>query len=69
MNWGLMLLSTFSCAYLLFVCKVGFPGSSVGKDSACNAGDPSSIPESGRSTGEGMGSHSSILGLPLWLNW
>ena len=40
MNWGLMLLSTFSCAHLLFVCKVGFPGSSVGKESACNAGDP-----------------------------
>ena len=32
-----------------------FPGSSVGKESACNAGDPSSIPESGRSTGEGVG--------------
>ena len=33
----------------------GFPGSSVGKESACNAGDPSSIPGSGRSTGEGIG--------------
>ena len=32
-----------------------FPGSSVGKESACNAGDPSSIPGSGRSTGEGIG--------------
>ena len=32
---------------------VGFPGSSAGKESACNAGDPSSIPESGRSPGEG----------------
>ena len=29
--------------------------SSVGKESACNAGDPSSIPESGRSAGEGIG--------------
>ena len=28
---------------------------SVGKESACNAGDPSSIPGSGRFTGEGMG--------------
>ena len=26
----------------------GFPGSSVGKESACNAGDPGSIPRSGR---------------------
>ena len=32
----------------------GFPGSSVGKGSACNAGDPSSIPGSGRSPGEGF---------------
>ena len=29
--------------------------SSIDKDSACNAGDPSSIPGSGRSTGEGIG--------------
>ena len=33
----------------------GFPHSSVGKESACNAGDPGSIPGSGRSTGEGKG--------------
>ena len=32
----------------------GFPDSSVGKQSACNAGDPSSIPGLGRSTGEGI---------------
>jgi len=31
----------------------GFPDSSVGKESACNAGDPSLTPESGRSLGEG----------------
>jgi len=31
---------------------MGFPGSSVGKESVCNAGDHSSIPGSGRSTGE-----------------
>ena len=30
-------------------CFVGFPHSSVGKKSACNAGDPGSIPGSGRS--------------------
>ena len=33
---------------------LGFPDSSVGKESACNAGDPSSIPESGRAPGEGI---------------
>ena len=32
------------------------PGGSEGKASACNAGDPGSIPESGRSPGEGNGS-------------
>ena len=40
----------------------GFPGSSVGKESACNAGDPSSIPGSGRSPGEGFG-------YPLQYSW
>ena len=34
----------------------GFPGCSLGKESACNAGDPGSIPGSGRSPGEGIGS-------------
>ena len=33
--------------------NMGFPDSSVGKESACNARDPGSIPGSGRSPGEG----------------
>ena len=33
----------------------GFPDSLVGKESACNAGDPGSIPGSGRSPGERKG--------------
>ena len=33
---------------------LGFPDRSVGKESACNAGDPGSIPGSGRSAGEGI---------------
>ena len=32
-----------------------FPDSSVGKESTCNAGDPGSVPGSGRSAGEGIG--------------
>ena len=32
----------------------GFPHISVGKESACNAGDPSSIPGWGRSAGDGI---------------
>ena len=35
--------------------KLRFPGGSVDKESACNAGDPGSIPGSGRSSGEGKG--------------
>ena len=40
----------------------GFPGSSAGKESACNAGDPGSIPGLGRSAGEG-------IGYPLQYSW
>ena len=36
------------------LCR-GFHHSSVGKESACNAGGPGSIPGSGRSAGEGIG--------------
>ena len=39
-----------------------FPVSSAGKESACNAGDPSSIPESGRFPGEG-------IDYPLQYSW
>ena len=38
-----------------------FPGGSEVKVSACNAGDLGSIAGSGRSPGEGNGTHSSIL--------
>ena len=34
---------------------MGFPGSSASKESTCSAGDPGSIPGSGRSAGEGIG--------------
>ena len=34
---------------------MGFPSGSVGKESACNAGDLGSIPGSRRSPGEGNG--------------
>ena len=39
--------------FFLFFFK-GFPDSSIGKESACNEGDPSWIPGSGRSAGEGI---------------
>jgi len=34
---------------------LGFPGDSSGKESTCSAGDLGSIPELGRSPGEGKG--------------
>ena len=34
---------------------MGFPDSSVGKESACHAEEPTSIPGLGRSPGEGIG--------------
>ena len=40
----------------------GFPGSSAGKESAFNTGNPSSILGSGRSAGEG-------IGYPLQYSW
>ena len=40
---------------------LGLPYSSNGKESAFNAGDQSSIPGSGRSSGKGTAIHSSIL--------
>ena len=42
--------------------NMGFPDSSVGKESACNARDPGLISESGRSPGEG-------IGYPLQCSW
>ena len=38
------------------------PGSSAGKESACNAGDPGSVLQSGRSAGEG-------ISYPLQYSW
>ena len=40
----------------------GLLESSVGKESACSAGDPGSIPGSGRSPGE-------VTGYPLQYSW
>ena len=46
------------CRFHTMIC---FPSGSEGKASACTAGDPSLIPVSGRSPGEGNGTHSSTL--------
>jgi len=46
------------CCFCLFC----FPGTSAGKESSCNAGEPGSIPEPGRSAGE-------RIGYPLQYSW
>ena len=54
-NW-----SIFKFCCVCFLCHTGGSnGEGNGKESACNAGDMGSIPESGRSPGEGNGN-------PLW---
>ena len=48
--------------YLVPTLYLGFPSSLAGKESACDAEDPGSIPGLGRSPGEG-------IGYPLWYSW
>ena len=57
MRWNIWQWKGIRYGYIL-----GFPGSSAGKKSACNAGDPGSIPGSGSSPGEG-------IGYPLQYSW
>ena len=54
--------SRFPALILDLSTFLGFPDSSVGKESTCNAGDPSLISGSGRFAGEGMG-------YPLQYSW
>ena len=64
-NWCAPSFPTKTCARgrgLCYLCLNNFPDSSVGTKSACNAGDPSSIPGWGRSAGEG-------IGYPLQYSW
>ena len=46
-------LEKLKATFFIFFFK-GFPDSSIGQESACNAGDPSWIPGSGKSSGEGI---------------
>ena len=62
-GWFLWVLCIFACFWRqVYVHIGGFPGSSAGEESACNAGDPGSIPGLGRSSGEG-------IGYPLQYSW
>ena len=57
LSYGLSTLnyrSSWRNTWQILCLIVGFPGGSAGKESACNAGDPSLILASGRSPGEGI---------------
>ena len=63
-----MLKPHLGTIYLVLLrISLGFPGGSAGKESACSAGDPGLIPESGRSPGEENGNplQYSCLGNPM----
>ena len=73
MLWKVFSLSNKVEDYVFYIWATGLEAiykmkllisfnSSVGKTSTCNAGDPGSIPGSGRSTGEG-------IGYPLQYSW
>ena len=61
-NWPFPVLWPLLSFLNLLTYWMGFPGSSDGNESACNAGDLGSIPGSGRSPGEGNGN-------PLQYSW
>ena len=60
-------LNMENCQWSVMNYRCTYSDISVHKESTCNAGDPGSIPGTGRYPGEGVGS--SILGFPLWLSW
>ena len=60
--WGRKKSDTTERLLLLLQAPEDFPDGSVGKECACNAGDPGSIPGPGRSAGEG-------ISCPLQYSW
>ena len=54
------------CVRERLLSRTGLPGGSGLKTPPDNAGDPGLIPGSGRSPGEGMATHCSILAQEMW---
>ena len=54
-------MNVYSEVQIFFFFKWGFPGGSDGKESACSAGDPGSIPGQEDPLDKEMKTHSSIL--------
>ena len=57
-----LIIWNITSIFQLLLTLPGFPVSSAGKESTCNAGDPGLIPGLGRSAGEG-------IGCPLQYSW
>ena len=55
MVMAVMILVKVMVVFIEMTVIMGFPGGSDGKESACNVGDPGSIPGSKRSPGDGNG--------------
>ena len=63
MVYNVLISAVQQCEYIYTqIYPLDFPGSSAGKEFTCNAGEPGSIPGSGRSPGEG-------IGYPLQHSW
>ena len=63
----LSLLFNILCRFV--IAFLDFPDSSVGKESACNAGDPSLILGLERSIGDAIGYPLQYSWVSLWLSW
>ena len=70
-HYILISVCIFLKSFILYwsIVDLGFPGNSSSKEPACNAEDPSSIPESGRSPGEGISYALQCSWASLRLRW
>ena len=66
---GCRILAAQSPPVHLHPLSSGFPGGSAGKESACSAAGPAQFLGQEDPLEKGQATHSSILGLPLWLSW
>ena len=64
-----MFFLSYIFAFVFILEEQGFPCGSAGKESTCNTGDLGSVPELGRSRGEGKGYSLRYSGLEKSMDW
>ena len=64
-----MFFLSYIFAFVFILEKQGFPCGSAGKEFTCSTGDLSSVPELGRSRGEGKGYSLWYSGLEKSMDW